>query len=311
MTTSYSKKEFEERFTKTSDAIKYISELELLDLRQISDEELENKIDNYFKLIPYTGATIPVGVELFRARINVGDNPFDKVKDIYIPPTDLITEYGRANRPNEQIFYSASNFKQASFEVIQNLKYSIAPDRQVVFLTIGIWRVKEELHLTNIINSPVLHSLRQDIVEAFTHNQKLLNNGILKEDIVNANNLISQFFSDQFTKDKIKSHHDYKISAFYVRRLKAMNKLIADKHQSAKFDGVNYPSVAMKYKGDNQAIFIESATKKLELVNTIQVLCGNLNFDRGDFLPGVLHEAESIIDGIIKWKSEIYTPKTN
>jgi hypothetical protein len=306
---SYTKEKFEQRFTKTSQAVKFISELEKLDLSQISDEDLESKIDDCFSIIPYTSATVPEGSELFRARVNIGNKPYDLVKDIYVPPIDLIKSYGRANRPNEQIFYSASNFKLASFEVIQNLKNSITPKAEIAYLTIGVWRVREALHLTNVIYSPILHSLREDILEAFTHNQKLLNNGTLREDTVTAHNLISQFFADQYTKSNIKSHHDYKISAFYSRRLKAMNELIAPDFQSEKFDGINYPSVAMKYRGDNQALFVESVERKLELINTIQVLCGNLDFEKLEFLPGIMHEAESIINGTIKWKTEPYQPR--
>ena len=209
MTNSYTKEEFEERFTKTSQAVEFISELEKLDLSQISGEDLENKIDDCFNIIPYTSGTIPAGSELFRARVNIGNKPYDLVKDIYVPHIDLIKTYGRANRPNEKIFDSASNFKLASFEVIQNLRNSILPKDEIAYLTIGVWRVKEELHLTSVIYSPILHSLRQDILEAFTHDQKLLNNGSLKEDTVTAHNLISQFFADQYTKSNIKSHHDY------------------------------------------------------------------------------------------------------
>ncbi len=100
MINNYTQKEFEERFTKTNDAIKHISELESLDLKDISDDELESKINNCFNIIPYTSATIPVGSELFRARVNINKTPFDKVKDIYVPPPNKITEYGRANRPS-------------------------------------------------------------------------------------------------------------------------------------------------------------------------------------------------------------------
>jgi hypothetical protein len=306
MTDSYTQKEFENRFTKTSDSIKYISELESLDLTSISDEQLEEKIDTYFHLFPYTSSIIPVGSELFRARLNIGELPFYEVKDIYAPAIDLISNYGRANRPNERVFYSASNFKLASFEVVQNYKNIYSHKGQVAFLTIGIWKVKEELHLANIIHSPILHDLRNDILDAFNKNKKLLSNGTLKDDNVNAANMILQFFSDQYTKEKIKSGHDYKISAFYAHRLNIGNEFIANEYQSDKFDGINYPSVALKFKGDNQALFIKSADEKLEIINAFQVLCTNFDFDNGEFLSGVVYEAESITDGLIKWKSEFY-----
>ncbi len=301
--------QLKERFTKTKDAIRYIAELESIDLSLISDIELEEKIDNYFPLIPYPTVKIPAGVEIFRARVNKGVKPYVKTKDIYMPPASLITEYGRSNKPEERIFYGATNYRLATFEVIQNLKNSISPKSEVVFLTVGVYKTKEVLHLANIIHSPILHANRKDIFKAFEKNRGLLDsNKWMGEELVNADNLICQFFANQFTKSEIKSHFDYRISAFYSRRLNHMNRFIAPEFASEKFDGVYYPSVAMKYKGDNQSIFEDSANKKLELINAIHVTCGNLDFDKGDFTSGIMHEAESIKDGVITWKKEIYSP---
>ena len=87
-----------------------------------------------------------------------------------------------------------------------------------------------------------------------------------------------------------------------------MNSFTSQKYEADKFDGINYPSVAMKYKGDNQAIFIESADTKLEFTNALNVICGNVDFQNGEFTTGIHNEAESIVNGEITWKREIYRP---
>lgn len=304
----YSDDSFFSRFVSVEDATILIDQLEQLNLSEIDDTYLERFIEDKIKIVPYTNGVIKAGAELFRARLNINEEPFTEVKDIWVPPIDLIKDYGRANRPKEQIFYCASNFRLASFEVIQDFKNSFSPKHEVAFLTIGVWKVIDDINLADIIHSPVLHNVRDDIRANFKKHQEILYQKHLTPEIATASSLISQFFSDQFTKREIKSPHDYKISAYYTRLLKTMNSKIAPQFTKEKFDGVNYPSVAMKYKGDNQAIFFESAKQKLKLINAIQVVCSNLDFETGDFTAGIMHEAKSIVDGKIVWKSEIYRP---
>ena len=304
----YTDKSFFLRFVSVDEAFKLIEHLEHLNLSEIDDIYLEKYIEDKIKIIPYTNGVIKAGTELFRARLNINEKPFTEVKDIWVPPIDLIKEYGRANKPNEQIFYCSSNFRLASFEVIQDIKNSLSPKNEVAFLTIGVWKTLEDINLADIIHSPVLHKTRGDIRANFQKHQEILYKQHLTPEIATASSLISQFFSEQFTKYKTNSHHDYKISAYYTRLLKTMNSKIAPEYIKKKFDGVNYPSVAMKYKGDNQAVFLESAKQKLELINAIQVVCSNLDFESGDFTAGIMHEAKSIIGGKIVWKEEIYRP---
>lgn len=298
--------EYESRFTRPSDAVRKVDSLKIVDLSTITDLELSKLINSYFNIIPFTSGKVPAGTELFRARVNFNKEPFDLVTDIYTPPSHLIKKYGRANKPGERIFYSASNFKLAAFEVIQDLKHSFNPSREVAFLTIGIWKTKVDLHLACILDDPKIHKLRQDIHDSFQANQKILFNGNISTDTAISNNILLQYFAEEFIKSEIRGDFDYRVSNFYISSLRQANGFVAPRYSSEKFDGVNYPSVAMKYKGDNQALFIESADNKLEFVNAIQVICANLDFENGDFMPGILHEAETIKDGRITWKREIY-----
>jgi len=298
--------EFHKRFTKVKDALQFIEAVEKLDLSKISDDELGEMIDQNVPIFPYTSATIPAGTKLFRARLNKKNKPYLKTKDIFIPPIDKINEYGRANKPHEQIFYCASNFKLAAFEVIQDFRYSLVPQKEIAFLTIGIWKTKIDLHVASIVHSPFLRKIREDINEHYNEIENILNGEHHNREFATAGNLVFQFFADQFTKHKIESHCDYRISALYSRRLRHANSVISEHYQNEKFDGINYPSVAMAYKGDNQALFFETASEKLELVNAIQVVCGNIDFKNASFTVKVLDEAERIKNGNIQWKEEIY-----
>lgn len=305
---NWNQEEFEKRFTEPVDAIRKVDQLKSLDLSTKSDDEIKDLINSYFNIIPFTSGTIPAGSELFRARLNQNDQPYNSIEDIYAPPAQVVKGYGRVNKPGERIFYSASNFKLAAVEVIQDFKYSFNPKQEVAFLTIGIWRTMVDLHVASIIHDPKIHELREDIKKDYKSNQDLLFNGMIKNETALASNILLQFFAEEFTKADIKGDYEYKISNFYISSLREANNHIAPQFQSEKFDGIDYPSVAMKYKGNNQALFIDSVDDKLEFTNAIEVICSNMDFDKGDFLLGILHEAESIEEGKIIWKKELYRP---
>jgi len=300
---------FHNRFTKLKDTLNYLENLENLDLINTEYEDLERIIDERFPIIPYPSAIIPAGTELFRARLNEYKNPYTNVQDIFIAQSENIIEYGRANKPNEQIFYCASNFQLATIEVIQNYQKNPFAEKGIAFLTIGVWRTKSDLHVSNITHSPILHKFRQDISSNYNQIEEILKSEHHTVDFAKSSSLILQFFAEQYTKNTIKSHHDYKISAFYANRLNQIKANIAFEYAKEKFDGINYPSVAMKYKGDNQALLLETAENKLELINTLFVMCGNINIENPSFTPGILHEAKNIVDGIIEWDDKPFQNK--
>lgn len=292
---------YEERITHPVDAIKKIRYLKTLDLSRINDLELTNLINDSFNIIPFTSALLPAGSKLFRARINNNGNHFIYTNDLYAPPSSCIKEYGRANKPGERIFYCSSNLKLAAFEVLTNSQVYLNRSLEDIKISIGIWQTKMNLHVASIYDNPKLHTLRKDILDEYLINQEMLFNGNISFNAAVSNSLLLQFFAEEFTKCDTKSNCDYRISNFYISSLRQSNSCISDEFFSDKFDGLNYPSIAMKYKGDNQAIFIESADSKIELINAIEIKCMNLNFCNGDFDPFIINETKLISDGKIFW----------
>lgn len=89
-----------------------------------------------------------------------------------------------------------------------------------------------------------------------------------------------------------------------------MNDLIAPKYQSEKFDGMLYPSVAMKYKGDNIALFDDDLASKIQFETAFQVVSTNFDFENGNFRTSIMHEIESVDEkGNIKWSKEVWQPR--
>lgn len=293
--------EYEERINKPEEALRKIQFLKTLDLSKINDLELTKLINNSFNIIPFTSGIISAGTQLFRARINHEKSSFNCIKDIYTPPACCIKEYGRANKPGERVFYCASNLKLAAFEVLNYSKSKLDVSLDNLIITIGIWRPKVDLHVACIYDDRKLHPLRKDILDDYLINQDMLFNGNISDNAAVSNSLLLQFFAEEFTKSNIINTNDYKISSFYFSTLRQSNSYISEKHKSEKFDGLNYPSIAMKYRGDNQAIFIESSDSKLELIDAIEINCKNIDFDIPDFEPLIINETESINKGKISW----------
>ena len=297
--------------TTSIDAIKYIVELEGLNLKAISFDDLQKLVLNYFPVLPIPASEIPVGEKIYRARLNIENNnkAFTLAERITAPKSEYVKEFGRANKINEPIFYASSNYLMAAFEVMQYYKTNDFINDKILFLTVGEWEVKQKLNIAQIVHSDKTHSIRKDIQENYLKRKAILDHGILtgefKQDVVDAATLICDFFANQFTKENVNSHHDYKLSACYVERIKNIREYQSITEEN-KLDGVNYPSVAIKYKGDNQAIFIESVEAKLKLVNAYQLVCFYVNYSEFGCTSKILHEAESIENGIITWKTEMY-----
>ncbi|MCJ7554679.1 MAG: hypothetical protein MUO34_12445 [Ignavibacteriaceae bacterium] len=117
---------FESKFPSLEKAKGFINELRNVDLVNTSLEEIDNLINSVFKYIPFPTGSINKGEILFRARVNKNEIGFENISQLGLKrrDRDLDSDYGRANRPTESIFYCSNNFGLACAEVLHNLKDS-------------------------------------------------------------------------------------------------------------------------------------------------------------------------------------------
>jgi len=299
------KKLYEGRLPDPVDILTSIEKLRNLDLAKISDTAIADLITNYFNIILFNDYVIPAGSLIYRTRFNRNMEPFSSVKKIYVPPAEKIAKYGRANKTGERVFYGSVNCNVALYEVLQNYRRDNIKKDKRLFFTIGVWKVLSDLHVSNIIDNTKIYNIRPDIFQAYQNEQKSALSGVLKgtKSLKTAisESLIFKYFAEEFTKERTKKDPDYKVSNFYISCLREMNQTISQKFEDEKFDGINYPSVAMKYKGDNQAIFIESADNKLKLEDVLLIQCRNIDFKDIDFKVEILGKAKSISNDKIVW----------
>lgn len=303
--------DFESRFPEKEKAISFINQLQLLDLSQYEIDDINNMIDDVFHMIPFGIAHIPKGTKLFRARKNNENQIFYNVSELGINKPENIIEYGRANKPQEPVFYCSTNVKLACAEVLQNLKKSFNPKKEIGLTTVSVWEVTKDLNLAPIYYSNPVVSVREDAKKYKEGNKNnIREKNIFNSDTLDVNDLILEFFCDEFSKPNINTHHDYKLSASYANRLRNANNLIAPQHSDKKFDGLVYPSVAMKYTGDNIALFENALINKIKFETAIQTICLDFDFDKPDFESYFTYEIESCDEnGNLIWSTTPWRPR--
>lgn len=304
-------REFESRFPPIETAIKFIDDLSNLDLAKIDLSDLTELIDSIFYIIPMTSGFVEKGTILYRARVNKKNQQFGNISELGMPPEKFISKYGRANAPRERIFYSANTSKLACGEVLQNLKYSFNPKNEIGVVTVSLWEVKKRLHFSTLYYSPKVTKFREDIAKFKKGNQDFTKQkGIIKESVIKTQDLILEFFCEEFAKDTIKTPDDYKISTFYTKRVKQANEYVAPQFADNKFDGIVYPSVAMKYKGDNIVLFDSNLDEKIKFKTAFEMICVDFDFQKADFKSYFFHEIKEVKEnGDIVWDKDVYQPK--
>lgn len=303
-------KDFESRFPDKEKALEFLNMLNSLDLSQYDLDKIDNMINDVFHIIPFGTSHIPKGTKLFRARKNKPSQVFYNISELGLNKPDNITEFGRANKPHEPIFYCSSNVKLACAEVLQSLKNKFNPKNEVGLTTVSVWETTKELHVAPIYYSEAVCKVRDDIKNYKEGNKNhIREKNIINSSTLDVSDLIMEFFCDEFSKININTHHDYKLSASYSNRLKHANKLVAPMYSNSRFDGIVYPSVAMMYKGDNIALFEENLDDKIKFETAIQAICLDFDFDKPDFQSYFTYEIESYDkNGNLTWSKEPWRP---
>jgi hypothetical protein len=248
---------------------------------------------------------------LYRARLisNNGNKSFDRYDDItYISAANRhkITEFGRVNKPGESIFYASTESAVACIETFsRGANFNLLKEKGSLLLNVGTWKIEKPMTLARMA-SPEKYfekfleevkslNLRKVTIESVRKQneeiRKVLNND---EEFK-----ILEFFSEEFAKTEIKTHHDYKLSNYYADRIFDRNGKFNLKE---KVDGVWYQSVPSSYQEINLALLTETVDTKLSFLwcDTIWVI---FNQDKGniEFIP-IEQRAKVNDKGIIEWK---------
>src|SRR3989304_10016979 len=220
-----------------------IDDLRRMDLRSTEIDYLKDRISYVLKGYICSTPVLPEGLELYRG-IKWDEKPVN-VSQVKHPPPDKVVRFGRVNRIGKSVFYASASRNVVFFEQRINAGDTI---------TVSRWRTKKKMVVNNIGYTP-------EVFQALGSNRKCPVWGTDKIDPrmnSEANVLIRQFFADEFTRiieDESKNHHLYKLSI-----------AIGEKFWHGElFQGIIYPSLAMKANSDNIAVKAEYVDEYLEL----------------------------------------------
>ncbi len=219
-----------------------------------------------------------------RVRINRKDEIFICEDEIsYIKDQKKLlgrTEYGRANLPEQAMFYGAVestliNMPRAvayfeTSDLFWGDKLNSLKEVSEVF-THSRWRVQEDIELLEIIYSDEALKVNPDVQAALKYHTEFIKDHEKKDHFEEQ----MKFFSNQFARIKRYSNNEYKISCAYS------NYILATTH----LGGVAYPSVASEYKGQNIVLKPTIVDQFLKLESLSMSLFERKNYENQPIVP--------------------------
>lgn len=228
---------------------------------------IKNAINEFS--IPYPAVSVPKGKLLFRSRLHLNNEEFfSSIHDLgHIKSIDKIKDFGRANEPNQSIFYCTDNRYVASFETSRITRENIDCDFEV--MTTGVWQVQEDLRVGQIVSNNTIHGLNKTMDGLQTSFLELVDK--FKNEHTKHNLDVLNLFSQEFTRDAKGDKRNYFISCAFANYI--YDQYGYDTHLKAQSNpaGVLYPSVIYRAAGMNIAIKPEIINKeKIKLVGAVR-----------------------------------------
>jgi hypothetical protein len=236
-------------------------------LHKIEYDDIKTLIRESIRFIPVTTAKLHKGESIDRVRLNGAVDFFNSQSQLsYISDQNVIdkylTEFGRANKPHEPLFYGALRSSQiqhnrltAYFETSEMIHDKKSVNLNGELFTVSRWEVQRELIIAEIVFSDDALAANPDTLHSFNNQFAQLNESEHREIALRQ----LQLFSNEFSRET-KSHHDYKISVAY-------SDLLFNEYG---IDAITFPSVKSGYQGQN-IVFTPAAVDsylKLKIAST-------------------------------------------
>ncbi len=251
----------------------------------------------YFKQHQWSGQNV-----VYRCRRNDKNNaPYSHVSNISYAPEEELKNIvrGRVNKPGESIFYGATKFETACFEVVfKQDSFKIGNTTQ---LTVGVWKFEKPMRFAKIpyslngykkffenVNIKPPAKDIQDVIRDNDQIKKRIGNDLEFE--------VLMFFADAFANFRIRNDADYYITNFYSEKIFSHH---------AGFDGIIYPSVANAFGELNIALKPASVKEKLSFIwadhcGVISDIKNSGKIDQVNFIP-YQRRAKCDDEGNLQW----------
>jgi hypothetical protein len=253
----------------------------------------EQVINSIFKIqfLPIILFTYPKGSSIFRSRINIGTELFENVSDISIPDEKYVTEYKRANKPKQSLFYGSEDRPTSYLEFVEQLAEN-TPIGNEVAITVGKWKTKRELTLALVFNPQAERN-----ISYYQQHGEALDEVIKKspEEFRKGTTKFYEFIGNEFAKNAGGDIRTYQITCAYSN--------IVFAHE--KTDGIMYPSVARGGDGFNIALKKNIITENLIIIETAKIdkfIAQRQENGKHEFVNKASMDSSGIRNKRIKWK---------
>ncbi|MCX6237873.1 MAG: hypothetical protein NTY07_10020 [Bacteroidia bacterium] len=235
-----------EQFEKSIKALKVI---EKIDLMSTNSYQAIVKIIEEQVIIPYVTQVIPVGQELYRARLNERCS-FNLKTDIsYNNNIDLI-KIGRANYYQQPIFYASHKKETAIFETSHAIKNREKGTNEII--TVGKWIVNKPIVVIPIFQDKEFFQKNETIKEKYL--KYLETNPLFTSKWTQIHlELISKHFAR-----KVNCIEEYKISCAFFNVMK-------ESFKKKGISGIMFPTVEWEKNDLNVALTPECVDNHLSL----------------------------------------------
>jgi hypothetical protein len=268
-----------------STARETIAALRRLDLRTASPDALGPRVGRLMGGLVLRVPPLRIGWPVFRG-VKWATRP-TKISQLTYPPVEIVKVLQRANREGQPRFYGSSGANAPFYELRSQVGDHIA---------LSTWRVAKEGVVNHIGYMPeILERLQSHKAVGRVAQQMApeLSYGPVDR-------LIHNFLATEFSKDvTLGSEHLYKLSVAIAERL--LVEMVDSKSEVARFDGLLYPSLAMRGNSDNVCLLPRFVDEGLHFIGVDYVRVDEINLDGSYLLANIDHANTVAPDGSIDW----------
>jgi len=246
--------------------------------------------------IPFPVVTIQKGTPLYRARGHFdGEDYFTLVSQLSLKDKHLIQNFGRANEPNQSVFYCSTESELTFMETSVNVRKDLSNQSEI--FTTSEWEVLEDLCVI-LISSKRRESEINNTLENLGLTRKYIEEYFQRNDIHFLYHLVD-FISDEFTK-RTSHTNEYLLSCAFANYIYDIKARHSNKNLIVEIDGCMYPSVQYGVEGLNLALNSNVVQKgKLKFVRAMRSRMEKINnefFKEMDIIV-----SRRIDNGLIIW----------
>ncbi len=209
------------------------------------------------KKLPIILFTYPKDNLLFRSRINNGLSFYTSKSEISAPKEKFVSNYSRANKPRQTLFYCSEDRITSYAELLENIK-EISELGKEIHITIGGWRLLDDIQLVLVFN-PLAPKISKYYQTHYREFEKVIEN--MPIELRKGTIKFFEFIGNEYSKQVPEEAINYLITCAYSNIVFGYEKC----------DGIIYPSVPGRGDGFNMALKKDAIARniiKLEMVRT-------------------------------------------